>query len=155
MAKLKIKDNNLSAEDLKVLYKRYSEAYDDKRRRLKARGIISEKMYSDKYTKETFDNIYTAAGNTLDIKKQKFSSEKAKANAIIKKMVEKQATEFSHDQAAAFQKAYREREGKDISLREVYKDGPNLVKAMNEKMKAEGIDGNERQRLIGMAFFGS
>ena len=155
MAKLNIKDNNLSAQDLKVLYRRYSEAYDDKKRRLKARGIITE-MYDRKYTKEEFDNIYTAAGNTFDIEKQKFSSEKAKANAIIDKLVERQATEFSHDQAAAFQKAYREREGKDIAMKEVYRDGPKMIKALNEKLKADGItDGNERQRLIGMAFFGS
>lgn len=155
MSNIKAKNNILTKEELKTLYKRYSAAYDDKKRRLRNRGYI-DKMYSDKLTEIGFDRLYTAAGNTMDLKKMTFASNKAKSSAIIDMIVERQATEFSHAQAEAFQKAYEKRENKPISIKDVYRYGPQYVNDLNDKLKKDGInDGNERKRIIAMTFFGS
>ena len=101
MSNIKAKNNILTKEELNTLYKRYSAAYDDKKRRLRSRGYISQ-MYDEKLTKTQFDALYTAAGNTMDLKKMTFGSNKAKSSAIIDMIVERQATEFSPAQAEAF-----------------------------------------------------
>lgn len=150
MAKIKTREDNVyTGAELDVLYKRYRAQYKDKEKYMRRKGII---MWDKLYTKEEFQAMYAAAANDT---RKRYASEKAKSERIIDYLVDRQATELSHAQARAFQKAFKEREGRDISLREVYKDAPGLISEMNTKLKEEGYSGKERASIISAAFFGS
>lgn len=122
MAKLSKREGNIyEGEELSRLYNRYRAEYKDKAMHMKKNGMT---MYDTMLSKLEFQSMYAAAANDME---KKFASEKAKSDRIIDYIVDKQATELSHDQAKAFQKAYELEKGKNISLKEVYKQAPALL----------------------------
>lgn len=152
MALPKAVDNVYTGKELDTLYKRYVSEYNDKAASLKRKGIS---MYVGRYSKIEFQNMYAAFANDIT---KKFGSEKAKASYIIDKMVDRQSTEFTKAQAMAYQKAFKEAYGKDITLKEIYRTTEQIkaqMSEMNEKLIGEGLNSSDRQLLISAAFFGS
>ena len=148
-------DNIYEGKDLNTLYKRYSTRYDDTARRQKAKGML---MYIPKLSKEEFRAMYAAWANQIeqDLPNKRFSSEKAKQDAVINKIISEQRHELSDKQAKAFQRFYEQSTGEHISINEIHRKAPEELRALNEKLKLDGIEsGLERQKIISMAFFGS
>lgn len=150
----KAKDNILTGKDLDIAYKRYQAEYEDTRRRQKARGLS---MYIEKMNKMEFQYIYEATANQieLDTGKTTYASERAKMNKVIDTIVDNQRYAISHDQARAYQKAVFEKENIKLSLDEIYKTLPASLEETNNRLKAEGISGSERAKIISNVFFGS
>lgn len=111
-----LKDNILKGKDLDYAYTRYRSAYKDKASHMKKKGLV---MYDTMLSKIEFADMYAAAAN--DVFKKNYASESAKAARVIDYIVDRQATELTQEQAKAYQKAYKEMYGKDITLKEIYK----------------------------------
>lgn len=150
MASLPKRENNeYSGAELTRLYKRYRSQYNDKAHHMAKKGMT---MWDKIMSKTEFQAYYAAAANDLT---KKYASEKAKSERVIDYIVDKQATEISHEQAKAYQKAQKDK-GIDISLRKIYTDLPTMLREENERLLKEGVtNSSERKAIIATVFFGS
>lgn len=148
--KMKINDLTLSGKELDTAYKKYLSSYGNKAATIKREYGL--KMWDEKYNKETFAALYEASARTMMLEK---GWDKIKDTTVIKFMVDRQATELTDAQARAFQEGMRQ-QGKYMTIKEIYKSAPELIKEMYEQLKASGVQSSyERQTIISSAFFGS
>lgn len=149
MAKRNLAELTLEGKELDEMYRKYLASYGNKARLLKKDYDLG--MWDIKYSKAEFKAMYEATARTIMSEKGWY---KINEKFVIRNMVERQATELTEAQALAFQKGMRDK-GKYMTLKEVYKTAPELIKQMYDQLAEDGVDVEQRKAIISSAFFGS
>lgn len=141
----------LEGKELDEMYRKYLSSYGNKQKAIKQEYGL--KMWDERYTKEEFKALYEANARTMMLEKGWI---KVNDKVVIRTMVDKQATELTEPQAAAFQKGMKELYNEHYTIKEVHTMAPEKIKEMYEKLEKDGVKSSyERKAIISSAFFGS
>ena len=107
----------LVGKSLDEAYGKYLASYRNKQKELKNKYGIS--MWDTRFTKIEFQHKYAAQANDL---MSDNNWQKVKDTVVVRKLVERQATELTESQAKAFQRGMATK-GKYMTLGEIYAHG--------------------------------